>query len=215
MKIKKLLYLTKLTPKSLAQNFYLNFLAKNITQKNRLSFFVAKDCRIRISKMAKINISGTFTIGLKQYNQESGKLTRLVVGEQCNLSVIGDFDIYQGTYIRISNHGCLELRTGFVNEDCEISSEASISIGSDCAIGRGVVIRDFDGHSVDGSVSSSPIHIGDKVWIGNHATVLKGVTVGNGAVIAAGSVVTKNIPPNCLVAGVPAVIKKRNVKWNK
>ena len=51
--------------------------------------------------------------------------------------------------------------------------------------------------------------LGDNCWFGANVSVLQGVTIGNGCVIAAGSVVTKDVPENCLVAGVPATIKKR------
>ena len=54
----------------------------------------------------------------------------------------------------------------------------------------------------------SPVVIGDNVWIGAHSTILAGVTVGKNAVIAAGSVVTKNVPENAVVAGVPAKVIK-------
>ena len=55
------------------------------------------------------------------------------------------------------------------------------------------------------------IHIGENVWIGSHATILPGVTIGDNAIIAAGSVVTKDIPANSIAAGVPAkIIKKIN-----
>lgn len=54
-----------------------------------------------------------------------------------------------------------------------------------------------------------PITIGDDVWIGGHSTILPGVTIGNGAIVAAGAVVTKDVEPNTVVGGVPAkVIKK-------
>ena len=53
-----------------------------------------------------------------------------------------------------------------------------------------------------------PITIGDNCWFGANVSVLQGVTIGNGCVIAAGSVVTKDVSENCLVAGVPATIKK-------
>lgn len=51
---------------------------------------------------------------------------------------------------------------------------------------------------------AKPIHIGDDVWIGGHVTILPGITIGNNVVVAAGSVVTKDIPDNCVVGGVPA-----------
>ena len=57
-------------------------------------------------------------------------------------------------------------------------------------------------------MSPAPIKIGNGVWIGAHATILSGVTVGNGSVIAAGAVVTKDVPERVVVAGVPAKIIK-------
>lgn len=55
----------------------------------------------------------------------------------------------------------------------------------------------------------APIHIGKKVWIGSHATILSGVTIGDNAIVAAGAVVTKDVPANTVVGGVPAKIIKK------
>ena len=61
--------------------------------------------------------------------------------------------------------------------------------------------------------NKSSIKIGNHVWIGLGAIIFKGVTIGDGAAIAAGSIVLKDVPPNSLVAGVPAQIKKTNIRW--
>lgn len=55
---------------------------------------------------------------------------------------------------------------------------------------------------------AKPIHIGDDVWIGGNCTILPGVTIGNNVVVARGAVVTKDIPDNCVVGGVPASVIK-------
>ena len=60
---------------------------------------------------------------------------------------------------------------------------------------------------------SSGIVIGNHVWIGMRAIILKGVTIGDGAVIAAGAVVTHDVPANTMVGGVPAKIIRENIKW--
>ena len=60
---------------------------------------------------------------------------------------------------------------------------------------------------------TKPIEIGDHVWIGLRAIILKGVKIGNGSVIAAGAVVTRDVPPYSLVAGVPARVIKENIYW--
>ena len=60
---------------------------------------------------------------------------------------------------------------------------------------------------------TKPIKIGNHVWIGINATILKGVTIGDGAIIAAGAVVNKDVEENSLVGGVPAKVIKKNIFW--
>ncbi len=95
----------------------------------------------------------------------------------------------------------------FINMGCCFQDQGGITIGDDVLIGHQVVIATLN-HDLNpakrGSMAPAPVKIGNKVWIGAHATVLPGVTVGEGAVIAAGAVVTKDVPANTVVAGVPA-----------
>jgi len=90
-----------------------------------------------------------------------------------------------------------------------IGARERIEIGSDVLIGANAVIMDCDWHDPNPLLrhtsggSSSPVVIGDNVWIGLNAIVLKGVTIGNNSVIGANSVVTKSIPPNVIAAGNP------------
>jgi acetyltransferase-like isoleucine patch superfamily enzyme len=58
-----------------------------------------------------------------------------------------------------------------------------------------------------------PVVIGNHVWIATNAIILPGVTIGEGAIVACGAVVTKDVPPHCLVAGVPARVVRENVDW--
>lgn len=99
-----------------------------------------------------------------------------------------------------------------------IMAHKSITIGKDCAISWNCTILDCDLHhmSFDGESfepNSAPIVIEDHVWIGCNVTILKGVTIGTGAVIAAGSVVIRDIPAHTLAAGVPARPIKPVPKW--
>lgn len=62
-------------------------------------------------------------------------------------------------------------------------------------------------------MAAQEIEIGDHVWVGLRSVILKGVKIGNGAIIAAGSLVNRDVPPNSLAAGVPAKIIKTNIQW--
>ena len=72
---------------------------------------------------------------------------------------------------------------------------------------------DSDAHSLDGLRRTAPVVVGNHVWIGTRVTLLPGVTVGDCGVIAAGAVVTKDVPAGALVGGVPAKVLKEHVEW--
>ena len=102
-----------------------------------------------------------------------------------------------------------------------------ITIEDDAIISWGVTIVDHDSHSVDWDqrqhdvrlwmtgdkdwtgIAVSPVHVGKKTWVGLGATILKGVTIGEGAVVGAQSVVTRDVPPYTVVAGNPARVVKQ------
>jgi len=132
-----------------------------------------------------------------------------------NLTVDGDFSIYTGLHVSINTGATLRLGSGYINNNVTIDCFEAITIGHDVAIAKGVTIRDSDGHHINQNLdTSSPISIGDHVWIGTNSIILKGVHIGDGAVVAAGSVVSKNVPENALVGGVPARIIKHHVSWS-
>lgn len=100
----------------------------------------------------------------------------------------------------------------FINSGCHFQDQGGIVIGDNTLIGHNVVLATIN-HDLNPSNNRknhyAPIHIGNNVWIGSNATVLPGVAIGEWAVIAAGAVVTKDVPPYTVVGGVPAkVIKK-------
>lgn len=95
---------------------------------------------------------------------------------------------------------------------CSIAPEVLFIVCGDHPTDR-ISLFPFKAHGFGGgfeAVSNGDIEVKDDVWIGARATILSGVTIGQGAVVAAGAVVTRNVPPYCIVAGVPAkIIKKR------
>ncbi len=73
---------------------------------------------------------------------------------------------------------------------------------------------DRDYHKFNSNTEEiKPVKIGDNVWIGCNSIILKGITIGNGAVVAAGSIVTKDVPPKVLVGGNPAKVIKEDIYW--
>ncbi|MFT3660810.1 MAG: DapH/DapD/GlmU-related protein [Gordonia sp. (in: high G+C Gram-positive bacteria)] len=95
----------------------------------------------------------------------------------------------------------------FVNSGCRFQDQGGITLGDDALIGHNVVIASLN-HSIAPSdratTEPKPVVIGSRVWIGANSTLVPGVTVGDGAIVAAGSVVTEDVPPNTIVGGVPA-----------
>lgn len=111
-------------------------------------------------------------------------------------------------------NGKLEIgaRT-FMNYGCSISATKLISIGPDCKIGMDVLMMDNDYHQIDPTKrgirpASAPIILEENVWLGARVIVLSGVTIGADSVVAAGSVVTRDIPPRSVAAGQPARVIK-------
>jgi acetyltransferase-like isoleucine patch superfamily enzyme len=132
--------------------------------------------------------------------------TQFIVHGGARCTVEETFTLYTGCSVEVVPGARLTLGGGYANNGAAIVCFGEISIGRDVAIGPEVFIRDSDSHRISGSGRSStePIRIGDRVWIGARAVILKGVTIGDGAIVAAGSVVTKDVAPGTLVAGVPA-----------
>lgn len=126
----------------------------------------------------------------------------------------GHFYILTGFHLAINEGATLNLGSGYINNNTTIDCFDSITIGHGVAISSGVTIRDSDNHAINGNPRiSAPIFIEDHVWIGLNATILKGVRVGQGAVVAAGAVVTADVPENSLVGGVPAKVIKQDIAW--
>ena len=133
--------------------------------------------------------------------------------------------VHLGTGVLLSQHVRLHLREAgarieigdgsFLNYRTEIVAHERVTIGSGCLLAWDVQVVDSDSHRVDGRPHTAPVVLGDRVWVGARATVLKGVTIGDGAVVAAGSVVTADVPPRALVGGNPARLLRADVVWEE
>ena len=160
--------------------------------------------------MAKASVS------IKQMNsltlidfKEKETLIRELFGSVGSTPFVGDnfhCDFGQNIHVGDNFHA---------DYNCTMLDLAEIRIGDNCLIGPDVGIYTA-GHRLEPEgrvldVYGSPITIGNDVWIGGHSTILSGVTIGDGAVIAAGSVVINDVAPRTLVAGNPAIFKK-NIK---
>lgn len=127
---------------------------------------------------------------------------------------IGSYLMTDGPiYIKVIDHGQLMLGNHiYFNHNCSITCVEKILIGDYSCIANNVVIVDHD-HVIDkngvtADLKSAPVEIGKHVWICANAVITSGVKIGDGAVIAAGSVVTKDVPAHTLVAGMPAKVIK-------
>ncbi len=124
-----------------------------------------------------------------------------------NLEIGERFKVWSGhRQTLISGWG--RIRIGdrvFINCGTILLSVLEVTIGDDVALANEVYVMDSNSHGVEGRPRvEAPVHIGDGTWVGARAMILPGVTIGKRAVVAAGSVVTRDVPDEVLVAGNPA-----------
>jgi acetyltransferase-like isoleucine patch superfamily enzyme len=124
----------------------------------------------------------------------------IIRGKECIIQ-IGKKTTFGG--VRIVNVGC----------------NNTISIGNGCLFSDYIEIWGSDTHYIYNNIGNlinmpKPIYIHDNVWVGSHVTILKGVRIGEGAIIGMNSVVTKDIEPACIYAGNPVKCIRRDVKWS-
>ena len=148
-------------------------------------------------------------------NYVGGRLRALVL--RATGFRIGDGVVFRGMPTIICPpryHHRLTIGHGvWFNIDCYLDLAAPVTIGDRTGIGMQTMIitgaHEISGpYRREGPLVPRQVSIGSGAWIGARCTILPGVTIGDGAVIAAGAVVTKDVPPNTLVAGVPAVVKR-------
>lgn len=141
-----------------------------------------------------------------------------IIKKNASIEVGRKVQLYRGVKLSAyGNEGFSKIIIGdntAIGDRTEIHAGSLVEIGSNCNISWDVCIMDRDYHKLNSQYEViNPVKIEDNVWIGCNAIILKGVTVGQGAVIAAGSVVTKDVPAGALVGGNPAKIIKEKVFW--
>ena len=158
---------------------------------------------------------------------ESAQIFRQFRSTRVDAVIIGQHvSCYAGCSFALGENGTCTIGDFTLLNGALIMAEAQIDIGSHCLISWQVGIADSDFHPIDPQqrwadaealapyfkprsprppVATAPVKICDNVWIGMNATILKGITIGENSIVAAGSVVTKSVAPNTVVAGNPAV----------
>lgn len=175
---------------------------------------------INIAKSAVIELDANshFVINQTCIKRQKVRPATLYLGDRASLKLHGSFTILEGGEIVVLDGAKMEIGHNSYMNDSFIQCASKIVIGNDCAIAGGVIIQDTDSHPTfdENGVQREyikPIYIGNHVWICSNSIILKGVSIGDGAIIAAGAIVTKDVPANCLVGGNPANVLKTNVKW--
>ncbi len=150
-------------------------------------------------------------INFKAFKNLLSPSTRILINGKSEIKFDGKICTERNIDLKAENGGKIHIgKNVFINSNSIITSLNSISIGANTLIGPSVLIFDHD-HDFEKDFQygikngrhfiSKPIHIENNVWIGANSVILKGVTIGEGAVIAAGSIVTKDVEPYSLYAG--------------
>jgi tetrahydrodipicolinate N-acetyltransferase len=152
---------------------------------------------------------GALRVGLGPFGLTSSDDTSVIrVRPGAELHCAGIVSLQRGVRVVVDGGTLTFGHATNVNGLTKILCASGITIGADCTLSWNVQILDNDFHKLTiGGVEqpmTAPIHIGDRVWIGTGAIVLKGVTIGDGAVVAAGAIVTGDVAPGAIVAGIPA-----------
>lgn len=191
-----------------------NYCTKKVKRVNKGYILPMSDTIIQMDDGAMIVVDGCLRLG-KQQVKGARQQTRIWLEEGAELKVDGTFTMYAADYIRVYKQSKLHLYNGFFNEHVQVMAGDIVEIGDECAVGRDVTLRSYDAHTIldDTFKICKPIKIGNHVWIGQGASILKGVHIEDGAIVGANAVVTKDVPAHSAVAGNPAKVVKENIIW--
>lgn len=178
---------------------------------------VHRGTKIRLCSGSRITLAPGARLLLGTRRMGTAPCT-VYLADGAELSVRGKVEIARGTRILVKEHARFEMGPGsFIHHNSTVTCLERVTMGSDCIVSWNCNIIDADHHElvVPGKQRprSQPVVFGDHVWIGTGVVVLPGVTIGEGAAVAAGSVVVADVPPGTLVGGNPARIIHEEVSW--
>ncbi|MBO0895315.1 DapH/DapD/GlmU-related protein [Arthrobacter sunyaminii] len=153
------------------------------------------------ASQAALRITGELNSGYHEPEQVRELLSRLI-GKPVD-ETVAVFPPFSADFGRNITLG----KRVFINSGCRFQDQGGISIGDDCLIGHNAVLATLNHDLSPGrraDMHPAPVTIGRNVWLGSNVTVLPGVTIGDDAVVAAGAVVTKDVPARSVVVGSPA-----------
>jgi acetyltransferase-like isoleucine patch superfamily enzyme len=169
---------------------------------------------VRIHKGAEVDVQGVLRLGRQWQGGAPLYQGHFVVRDGARLEIGERVGLISGMRVGVAEGAELVWGRGGANSDLRLSCYQSIRIGNDVIMGDRVTLRDSDNHDIgSGRPMGAPIVIEDNVWIGLESTILKGVTIGTGAMVAAGSLVTRDVPPYTLVTGRPATVKRSDISF--
>lgn len=159
---------------------------------------------------------GVFTVGFDPLRLSEGRCHLRL--EHSTLRIAGKVLLKPGVNIWAANATVVIGEGTTINGPASIFARAKVEIGTHCLIAKNTMIMDCDAHRhalAGEKLEDIPMQVmvGDHCWIGHDVTILKGVVVGEGSIVAAHSVVTKDVEPRTMVAGVPAKKIREDVIW--
>ena len=184
--------------------------------KNKLEIFgKLRKNKIKISGDNNILYIGKNSLLRNCHISINGNNNVLHIGDDCVVNSTSIILDNEGTEIRIGN------KTSIGKAQIVSLEPYKIEIGEDCMLSYDIEIRNTDSHKIYDKNANKRINegnsvrIGNHVWLGMRAIVLKGVTIGDNSIVAAGSIVTKDVKANTIVSGNPARQVKENKNWSR
>lgn len=182
-----------------------------------LPFIIKTKVICSIRKGAKVHLESRIHFGNKKLLTLSGIQANLQIGTKANVHFGKSVSIGPGVNIIVKPNASFSVGDStYFTSDSHVEASNEISIGSGCAISWGISIIDSNHHEIiyeNQQPQKSYVKIGNHVWIGCNTILLPGTEIGNGSVVAAGSLVKGQFPENCLIGGNPARIIRQNIQW--